>query len=412
MVDRISTSLAQQLGINNILFQQSQVNQTQLQISSGKRILTPSDDPAGAAQLLDLSQSLSRLDQFQSNLNYAENRLSLSEVTLQSVTENIHRVRELAVQGFNATNSASDKESIALEMFERLDEIVSLANTKDSNGDYIYAGFQSQTEPFSGSAQSGTFTFNGDQGERYIKIGENRTVTDGNSGAEVFENILDKNGQKESIFETFYGLATDLANNRSAAEETVITLGAVVHAETVTLNGINYHFDDGVTLPQPVTAADATNIVVAIGALPTNTAANLEAAINANDNSVNTQINGDDITITAVTSGEGELSVSTLATGTSATTVSIPLYDHLSQIDTALERILNVRSQIGARLNVLESQSETNLDFKISIETTKAQIEDLDIAEAISRFNQQIVGLQAAQQSFVKTQNLSLFNLL
>ena len=181
MVDRLSTSLAQQLGVNTILLQQSQVNETQLQISLGKRILAPSDDPAGAVQLLDLSQSLSRLDQFQDNLAYARNRLSLSETTMQSVTDNLQRVRELAVQGFNSTNSVTDKKSVALEMFQRLDQLVALANTKDGNGDYLYAGFKAQTEPFSGSTQTGVFSYNGDQGVRYLNVGENRTITDGNA---------------------------------------------------------------------------------------------------------------------------------------------------------------------------------------------------------------------------------------
>ncbi len=87
MINRISTSLAQQLGINSILSQQAQVNQTQQQISLGKRILTPSDDPAGSVYILDLNQSISRTEQFQSNIEYARNRLSLSDSTLQNVTK-------------------------------------------------------------------------------------------------------------------------------------------------------------------------------------------------------------------------------------------------------------------------------------------------------------------------------------
>ncbi|MEW4982900.1 MAG: flagellar hook-associated protein FlgL [Cycloclasticus sp.] len=407
MMDRISTSLAQQLGINSILLQQAQVNQTQQQISLGKRILTPSDDPSGSVRLLDLNQSLSRIDQFQDNLDYARNRLSLSDTALNSVTNNLQRVRELAVQGFNGTNSAVDKQSIALEMFQRLDEIVALANSKDGSGDYLYAGFKAQTEPFSGSAQTGSFSFNGDQGERYLKVGENRTVTDGNSGAEVFFDLKDKNGNAESIFATLYGLATDLSSNRPAAEETALTVGTVAHGETATINGINYHFDDGLGgLP----AADATNVIVAISGSPSATATNFGAAITTNDDTVNVDVNADVIIVTAKTQGEGELNVSAMPTSISATTVSIPLYDHLDQLDTALGRILDVRAQIGARLNVLDSQDNVNQDFKLSIQSTKSQIEDIDMAEAISRFNLQIVSLQAAQQAFVKVQGLSLFN--
>ena len=420
MVDRISTSLAQQVGINNILFQQAQVNKTQQQISLGKRILTPSDDPAAAAQLLDLSQSLSRIDQFQSNLQYAENRLSLSEVTLQAVTESIHRVRELAVQGFNATNTETDKAAIAEEMFQRLDEIIALANTKDASGDYIYAGFKAQTEPFSGSSKTGVFEFNGDQGERYLKIGENRSITDGNSGAEVFFDLTNKDGEPESIFATIYGLATDLKNNRPAAEEVSFTLTAdPSDGETLTVNGITYEFDDGLgggVAGTNVSVAITTgNLSTTIGALKTAIDGQTVPAGKSDLTTAVTTSAPFTLTVTADTAGEGQLDAlagTALTVSNTATTVSIPLYDHLHQLDTGLERILNVRSQLGARLNVLDSQNETNQDFKLSITATKSDIEDLDMAEAISRFNLQIVSLQAAQQAFVRVQNLSLFNLL
>jgi len=301
-MDRISTSLAQQLGINTILLQQASLNETQQQISLGKRILKPSDDPAGSVRLLDLDQSISRIDQFQENVDYAKNRLSLSEGTLQSVTNSLQRVRELAVQGFNATNSASDKAAIAAEVYQRLDEIVALANSKDASGDYLYAGFKTQTQPFTGSAQTGVFEYQGDQGQRFLNIGENRTITDGNSGAEIFANISDGAGGVESAFASIYNLAKDLEAN-----------------------------------------------------------------------------------------------------GTSATT-------HLAQLDRILGNVLDVRSQLGARLNVLDSQDETNQSLKLNIQTTKSEIEDLDIAEAISRFNVQIASLEAAQQAFLRVQNLSLFN--
>jgi len=145
----------------------------------------------------------------------------------------------------------------------------------------------------------------------------------------------------------------------------------------------------------------------------------LAAAINTQQGLGNTDVtvsvDGNELQLLADNEGEGAL---TFINGTSAgditTTrqISIPLYDHLDQIDTALSRILDVRSQLGARLNVLDSQNETNQDFILSLKQTKSQIEDIDIAEAISRFNFQIVSLQAAQQAYVKVQNLSLFNLL
>jgi len=407
-MNRMSTSLAYQQGINSILQQQTKVNNTQQQISLGKRIINPSDDPAGSVQLLDLSQALSRLEQFQTNNDYAVNRLSTSEATLQSVTDNFQRVREIAIQGFNEGNTLTDKQSLAEEMFQRLDEMIALANTKDANGDYLYAGFNTQTKPFTGTSDSGVFGYQGDQSQRFIEISEGRSLADGNSGAEVFFNLQDKNGNPKDIFSTLYALATDLSKGVEATEETVLTLAAQPsHGDTVTINGVAYQFDDGVS-------GGITGVAVAIGLDTDATIAALEVEMGTNDASINTVLNGSQLTIIANIAGNDQLSYSITSgvTALSGTAVSIPLYDHLDQIDTGLERVLDVRSQIGARLNVLDSQRETNLDFELSLETTKSQIEDIDIAEAISRFNFQIVSLQAAQQAYVKVQNLSLFNLL
>ncbi|WP_288355359.1 flagellar hook-associated protein FlgL [uncultured Cycloclasticus sp.] len=411
MVDRISTSLAQQLGINAIMFQQAQVNQAQQQISLGKRILTPSDDPSGAAQVLDFNQSISRITQFQTNINYAENRLSLSDTTLQSVTNSLHRVRELAVQGYNDTNTAADRQSIANEMFQRLDEMVALANTKDANGDYLYSGFKGQTQAVTGSAATGVFSFQGDQGQRLIQIGENRTVSDNNSGAELFFNLQDKNGNAEDVFTTLYSLATDLATNSPALEETELTFNSVpLDAQSMTINGINYEFDDGTG---PAIAPPSIAVDISAAVTGDDVAALLNTAVASNDSTVDLDQTNNTLRIIANTPGEGELAIDvSLTSAASATNVSIPLYDHLDQLDTALNRVLDVRSQIGARLNALDSQQETNQDFLLNLQSAKSQVEDLDMAEAISRFNLQIVSLQAAQQSFVKVQNLSLFNLL
>lgn len=412
MADRISTSLAQQLGINSILLQQTKVNQTQQQISLGKRILTPADDPAAAAQILDLNQSISRLTQFQTNVGYAENRLTVSDSTLEAVTNSLHRVRELAVQGFNDSNTLTDKGAIAQEMFQRLDEMIALANTKDANGDYLYAGFKSQIQAVIGSSDSGVFTYQGDQGQRLLQIGENRSISDGNAGAEIFFDLQDKNGNAESMFTTLYSLATDLANNKPAAEEMTLSMGNLpADGETVSINGVTYEFDNDATIT-------LGNTSVTIGADTDETASNLSSAINSEQGLGNTDVTasviGSTLTLVSDEQGAGTLSFTDGTGGDLSITIpaSIPLYDHLSQIDTALNRILDVRSQIGARLNVIDSQNEINQDFLLSIQQTKSQVEDLDMAEAISRFNLQIVSLQAAQQAFIRVQSLSLFDRL
>jgi flagellar hook-associated protein 3 FlgL len=82
----------------------------------------------------------------------------------------------------------------------------------------------------------------------------------------------------------------------------------------------------------------------------------------------------------------------------------------LLNIDQAIGNLLDVRTQVGSRLSAIESQVDSNASFSLNYQETLASLEDLDYAEAISRLSMEVTTLEAAQQSFVRTQSLSLFN--
>jgi len=132
---RISTSWAQQSIVDSMLGQQSKLNQTQMQLSTGKKILTPSDDPVAASRIIDLNQSIKQTQQYQSNSDAARQRLSLEEGVLQNATTILQRINELGIQGLNATSSPSDRATIATEMEELNQQLLGLANTKNANGE-------------------------------------------------------------------------------------------------------------------------------------------------------------------------------------------------------------------------------------------------------------------------------------
>ena len=296
---RIGTLHMFRQGINSIIDQQTKLFETQNQLATGKRINSPSDDPTGAAQLVGLSESSKITAQYQDNILAARTRLELEETALGSVGETLQRVRELTIQALNDTNSAMDRAAIAAEVRQLADEVIGLANRKDGNGQFMFAGFQVLTTPFS-EAPPGTFNYNGDQGQRQIQIGSARQIADGDSGQSVFMDIPDGGGFK-SVFAILEDLATDLE-------------------------------------------ADAPN-------------------------------------------------------GAS-----------LDQLDSAMNQFLGFRASIGARLNALDSQEKINVTMLIQLEKTRSVIEDLDYAEAASRLSRESITLQAAQQAFVKVQNLNLFN--
>jgi len=208
---RIGTLQLFRQGLNSMLDQQSTLAETQLQLSTGKRINTPSDDPTGAAQLLGLSESAKLTEQYQLNIQQLQANLPLEDSLLGSVVDNLQRARELAIQGLNDTNSQQDRAAIAKEVRQITAQVLGLANRKNSNGEYIFGGFQGNTRPFSDNG-AGVFSYAGDQGQRSLQIGPDRKMANGDSGLDVFMKVPDASGATpfQDVFTTLNTLATDL----------------------------------------------------------------------------------------------------------------------------------------------------------------------------------------------------------
>ncbi len=298
---RISTHTIFERGLNAMLDRQSDISKTQLQLSTGRRILTAADDPAGAARVLGYNRTIDTMEQYLNNADRARTRLEFEESSLNGAENILLRVKELTVQGSSDTVSAADRQIIAQEIRELRQSLLGIANSQDSQGEYIFSGFQTGTMPFSGGVSS-VVVYQGDLGTRQLQIASDRQVSDGDNGHSVFMDVRTAAG-KQSIFETLRLLADDL--------------------------------DSG------------TNV-----------------------------------------------------------------YDYVDDINYALEDILQIHTTIGARINAIDKQVEVNTDVKLSMETHRAEENDLDYAEAVSRFDRQMLALQAAQQAYIKVSQLSLFNYL
>lgn len=215
---RISTQMIQRLAVSTILDRQSDLSKTQLQLASGNKILTPSDDPSGTTKVLSLQQQLSQSEQYKSNIDRLQSKLEVEETVLSSMGNTLQRVRELAVQGLNDSNGPQNRIAIAAELWQRLDELFELANSKDGAGEYIFAGFQSQTKPFD-DLGAGVYQYNGDEGQRRLQISPTREVKSSDSGSDIFENLSSvAAGGKQNIFKTIYDFNTALEANSPASD--------------------------------------------------------------------------------------------------------------------------------------------------------------------------------------------------
>ncbi len=396
---RVSTSGMFAAGQNAMLRLQEALDFTQRQISSGRRILTPSDDPIAAARSLELREAVGRLEQFDRNANIATNRLSQEESALASVNNVLQRVRELSLQANNATQSNESRKQIAVEIRELRDQLVQIANQKDGNGSFLFSGNLEDTQPVVKAGAA--FSYNGDQGQRYIQIGEGRQVADGDSGAAIFFNIRNGNG-------TFS--AAPIAANTGTG---ILGAGSLVDPTAWDQGQYTLRFIDQANYE----VLDAGAGVVSTGTFePGDTLAfrGIEFSIDGQPEA------GDEFGIGPSRYQDVFSMVdgiaSALEQGSSSPSTQAALHNAintgLQNIDQAIGNVLDVRIEVGSRLAAIENQVDTNAAYKLTYQSTLADIEDLDYAEALSRLSLEVTTLQAAQQSFVKTQSLSLFNYL
>lgn len=274
---RISSNMIFDANVAALSQQQAQLLKTQQQVATGRRVMTPADDPVAAARALDIAQSDAMNTQYASNRNAARHTLSLAESTLQSVTSLLQDVRTAVVGAGNGSLNNSDRKTIATELNGRLQELVGLANSTDGLGNYLFAGYQSKNQPFMDTpAGMGYF---GDDGLRMMQVGASRQMSATDSGADIFMRIKNGNG-------TFVTQAA--ATNTGTG---TIGLGAV--ANPAALTGATYTIEFGTRIAQAAagnvgTGAITTPEVVNPAALTTNNYSVVFDATGANFDVVDT----------------------------------------------------------------------------------------------------------------------------
>lgn len=405
MADRISLAQVFTQGLRGILNSQTQLYHTQNQISSGKRVLQPSDDPAAAAQILQLDQAQANVSQYKKNIAGATSGLEYEDTQLDAVGTLLTRVRELAIQAGDGSLTKTDRQAIAAELSARLDELAGLANTRNANGEYIFAGFQGQQQPF---VQSGTsYTYVGDTGQRMAQISSNTYVPMGDSGQDLFVAV------PSSRLPT----AAGAANTGNAT----IAMGRVVDqaAYQANFNGpYSVAIDTTATPPTyQIDTVPATATPVATGNYVSGKAIQFNGA---EIDIVGTPGNGDTFTVDGPSTQDVFTTVSKLVDGLKSLSDSTDdrqriadlISESLDNIDSAQSNVSRVRAKIGARLNTLDSSGSLQDGIGLVNSKVLAQVRDLDYASAISQLTQENVVLTAAQQSFAKISSLSLFNYL
>ena len=410
---RISTALINQRALNGILNQQARLSDLQLKIATGKRINVPSDDPVGAAQIVRLTETIKSNEQFIRNANMAKSRLNLEESVLASVENALQRVRELALQASNSHLSNLDRKAIAVEVRQRLDELLSLANSQDANQKFLFSGTQVNSKPV--TQTSGGFVYNGDQGQRSIQISSNLQVTDGDSGSAVFFDNITGNG----IF-----TVQDNPTNTGAGiidPGTVFDRSALVR-ETYTISFVT---NSNANLGFNVIGSSSGQLIPPLPADPVLNAPDFVAGNAMRFNGIETKIDalpvaGDSFSVQPSVKQDLFTTVDNLVSALETRTfiasekaqVQNQINRSIMDLDRAFDNIIETRSSVGSRLGIIDEKISINESFILEITTTLSEVQDLDLISAASEMQLRVVTLEAAQASYMLIQGLSIFNFL
>ncbi|PJL11090.1 flagellar hook-associated protein 3 [Stenotrophomonas maltophilia] len=397
MSNRISTGMMYSQSVALMMAKQAKLSHLEQQIATGSKIVSAKDDPVAAGAAVGLDRSLAALERMKLNGNNVQNRLGVQENTLAQVNDLMARVNDLTIQASNPALSAPDKKTLITELNQIRDGLLSLANSSDGTGRYVFGGTNDSDPPF--AKIDGKVVYRGDQTQRQVEVGPDTYVRDALPGSEIFLRIPTGDG---------------FVDGSAAAGNTgngVLT--------NITRDGSDSW--NGQSFSVRFTAADQYEVLDGAGNVTST--GTYKAGSELEINGVRLQIagapaTGDSFNVQAASSrdifGTMDKLIAALDadTGTPAKMAAQQneLQSALRDVGRAAERMIDSRAAGGAQLKALDNAAEMREANGVTLKTTLSQMRDLDYADALSQYQLESTALQAAQTLFSQMQSMSLFN--
>jgi flagellar hook-associated protein 3 FlgL len=400
---RISTGTMYDLGVAAINQQQAALLHTQQQISTGRRVATPADDPIAASQILETGQAQSVNQQYITNQQTAKNFLGQTDSVLGQVGTLLQDVRVLVINAGNPTLVNQDRAALATELQGQYQELLSLANSADGSGGFLFSGYQGNTQPFSQSGAS--VIYNGDEGQRLIQVSGSRQLPASDNGADIFQRVKTGNG--------VYATGAAAAN----AGGGVIDGGQVITPSLLTGHTYQISFN---TPPSTYDVLDTTPPAATVSSANAYTSGNAISFAGMQMSIQGQPAAGDQFTVSPSTNQSVFSTLQQLIT-VLQTPVNTPannaalgngLNRALQNIDQALNKALTIRTAVGGRERELDAVTSASGDADTQYQARLSELQDTDYAKAISDLTRQKTALDAAQQTFVKVTGRSLFDFI
>jgi len=177
-----TTAANYQRGYNDTL-------KTSAEASSLVKVNTAADDPVGAARLLQLGQQSAALTQYTSNISSLKGSFSQSETALTAIQSAMQSAREIGLSAISGTNTDADRKAYAQQLGQIQQTVLGLMNSQDANGNYLFGGSKTSAPPYTANSD-GTYSYNGDQSQLNLAIGDNSSVASNVTGWDAFQQSI------------------------------------------------------------------------------------------------------------------------------------------------------------------------------------------------------------------------------
>lgn len=416
---RLSTTQMYNNSMNSMLQSNSRVNTVNNQMGTGKRVLTPADDPVAAAQTLNSKTRMAIVEQYNRNTDFGDKNLSLTESVLDQTETALISLKERAIQLGSDQWSDEQIKASGVEVKEMLNHLQGLLNTRNESGEYIFAGSQAEQKAYDGNI------FKGDAIEREAQVADDTFIKMLTSGARVFEGLdigadklkptydPNKTIPDPDVAKNFApdpDVATNFNPPGSATPDPAKFTETPVGSGIFVVNETYVGADPGTVVLDPT---KFTETPVGSGIFQPNAGADVTMKPDPSNLGFtnNPAQYGEDGAYPNNMLGVLQHLVDATGNGNPAGPVNKEaIRNAIQNIDVAFEQVSQSRSQIGARQNTLSAIKESNTDFKDFAEKSISDLEDLDYGEAYIRLQTSMLSYQAGMQVSGKVSSLSLFD--
>ena len=441
---QVSTSYLFDRASKQMVNIQNDLAKSQQEIAAQKQVLSPSDAPNQAATITRLKSVTARQDTYTNALRQLQIRLDAESSNLSNAGEVLVRIKELAIQANNGTQGEVSRRAIATEMKGLRDQLLSVANSTDASGNFIFSGSKVNTKAFTEDA-AGNVEYTGDQTRMNVAVGEQRTLPLNRPGTNAFVRVV--RYPIEKVDAELTTVALPLANTSPTVSVTIGKGQLSSDGPITIMGGITIPYvaattttSPGTTTPEGLAAAivakftvppasaevsafmaakkiskvelDSTKTKIVLTFAPKTPAttpatyysaeSGLEAALAVNTKDV----------VSKVGSGVGFFTaIDDLIKGVRKGDSSV-MQTGLTEMDALHSGVVMAQADVGTDMKVVEQQGAVVDDTKLSLSVALSKVDDLDMTTAVTHMQKLMLSLEAAQSTFAKTSQMSLFKYL